>query len=116
MVNRCENLGDSGRDGSVHVLSIDLEACRDLMVACIMARMQSLGWTESEARLAADEAIEKMVQRAPACLERVSLVCGHAASSGADQRVVDNLARAEFALGGVQIADDLNKSRLAGMN
>ena len=116
MVNRCDGFGSGDGDGSVRVLSIDLEECRDLMMACMMTRMQSLGWTEREARSAADAAIAKMTERAPRTMERVAQVCGAAAAGGEKPHVMTMLARAEFALSGFEIADELNKSRIAGMN
>jgi hypothetical protein len=103
-------------DDDYLALAINIEQCRDLMVSCTMARLESIGWSEDEARHVCDKAIDMMVKRAPSTLERMAQVCGSAASDGAPGRVLNMLASALFAVGGVEIADELNKSRLASMN
>jgi hypothetical protein len=113
MVNRNAQFGD---DGSSLVLAVDMEECRDLMLACMMTRMQTLGWSECDARLACDKAIEKCCDSLPKVLARVARICGNAVTAAAPETVVRMLARAEFAVGGIEIADELNTSRIAGMN
>jgi hypothetical protein len=105
--------GDS--DG-VKIVSIDIEECRDLLMTCLMARMQRLGWTEGEAKQACDKACKKAAQVLPKCLERMALVCSNAACDGAGADTLRLLAMSEFAMGGVDIADDMNKSRIAARN
>jgi hypothetical protein len=103
-------------DDECVALAINIEQCRDLMIACTMARLESVGWSEGEAQRVCDKAIDMMVDRVPGTLERMAKVCGSAASDGAPARVLNMLASALFAIGGVEIADALNKSRIASMN
>ena len=106
----------TNRDDGVTVLAINMNECRDLMHACMMSRMASLGWTEREAKQACNKAIDKVIAKVPARLERVAEICGRAVQDSAPQEVLTMLARAEFAVGGIEIADEMNKSRLASMN
>lgn len=110
------NNRDGDDDFTARVLAIDIEECRDLMMACMMSRLQTLGWEEHEARRVADKAIDRLVDAVPKRLERMARICGNAAANGASEKVLHMLAHAEFALGGVEIADDLHKSKIASMN
>lgn len=107
---------DDDDDDDCTVLSVDIEECRDLMLSCAMARLEALGWKQDEARRVCDKAINMMIARVPDKLGRMTEICGSAARSGAPGKVVNMLAKTVFAIGGVEIADDLNKSRIASMN
>jgi hypothetical protein len=103
-------------DCSARVMAINVNECRDLMMACMMARLASLGWSEGEARMVCDKAIDRMVDAMPARMERMARVCGNAAADDAPDVVLKMIASAEFAIGGVEIADDLHKSKIAACN
>lgn len=115
MVNR-NPARSSDDDYDRVVVAVDIEECRDLMFACMVTRMRALGWSQQDASQACDRAIKKATDSLHQRLERVAAICGNAASEGAPERSIKMLARAEFALGGVEIADELNKSRISAMN
>jgi hypothetical protein len=103
-------------DCAARVMAINIEECRDLMLACMMARLAALGWTEREARMAVDKAIKRVIDTVPARLDRMARTCGSAAADNAPDAVLKTLANAEFAIGGVEIADDLHRSKIAACN
>jgi|LakMenEpi03Aug12_release.lakeMendotaPanAssembly.Ray.scaffolds.fasta_scaffold2071639_2 hypothetical protein len=99
-----------------HFIRIDAEEMTDLLCATLVCRLRELKWPAGEAAMAADKALKMVYSRMEDIQVQAAQDMGRIAAGGGNEAMMQNMARAVFAVEGIKIADELNKSRLAGLN
>lgn len=99
-----------------HFIKIDAEEMTDLLCAVLVRRLRELKWPADEASRTADKALKMVFDRMETIQVQAAQDMGLIAAGGGSEGMMQTIARAVFAMEGIKIADELNKSRIAGMN
>lgn len=99
-----------------YFIKIDADEMTDLLCAVLVRRLRELKWPSDEASRAADKALKMVFDRIEDIQVLAAQDMGRIAAGGGSEEMMQTIARAVFAMEGIKIADELNRSRIAGLN
>ncbi len=97
-------------------VTVNMDDATDLLLAVLVRRLRELKWGAGEVSMIADKAIDMMASRIEDIQMAAAKDAALIAAGGAPQKSLQSVVLATFAMAGYEMAEDLNKTRIAGLN